>query len=99
MSSALMSADRAETIRHFLSGDAVRSREEDRAVKRDSVVPKWEDLPIVLTMSEFAAVCRLGRNGAYEAVRRGEVPSLRIGRRLLIPKVGLQKMLEEAGAR
>jgi excisionase family DNA binding protein len=52
-----------------------------------------EKLPDVLTVEEVAKVLRLGRSAAYEAVRRGEIPSLRIGRRLIIPKLGVEKML------
>lgn len=29
---------------------------------------------------------RLGRAAFYEAIRRGEVPSIRLGRRILIPR-------------
>lgn len=32
-----------------------------------------------------------------EAVARGEIPCIRIGKRILIPKVALNKLLEGAG--
>jgi hypothetical protein len=35
---------------------------------------------------EAGAMAGLGRNASYEAVKRGEIPILRIGRRLLAPK-------------
>lgn len=38
----------------------------------------------------------VGRNAAYEAARRGEIPTIRIGRRLLVPLAALERML--AGA-
>ena len=43
------------------------------------------------------AARRLGvsRNFGYELVKRGELPVIRFGERLLIPKVALEKMLEE----
>jgi excisionase family DNA binding protein len=53
------------------------------------------DLPDVLTVPEAARFLRIGRNSVYEAVRRHELPSVRIGRRLLIPKAALQRLLEE----
>lgn len=39
----------------------------------------------VLSVPEAGAVLGLGRSASYEAVRRREIPSLRIGRRILVP--------------
>jgi hypothetical protein len=39
----------------------------------------------------------LGRNASYEAARRGEIPTIRIGRLLRVPVVALERKLEEAG--
>ena len=39
----------------------------------------------VITVTETAALLGIGRTSAYEAIRRGELPSLRIGRRLVVP--------------
>jgi excisionase family DNA binding protein len=38
-----------------------------------------------ITVEEAAHYLGIGRSAAYEAVRRHEIPSLRIGRRLVIP--------------
>ena len=38
----------------------------------------------------------LSRNGSYEAATRGEIPTIRIGRKLRVPVVALERMLEEA---
>ena len=48
-----------------------------------------------LTVSVPAAgkLLGLGRNAAYEAAARGEIPSIRIGGRVLVPKVALQRLL------
>lgn len=35
----------------------------------------------------------LGRNATYEAVGRGEIPVLRFGRRIMVPKLALDAML------
>lgn len=53
-----------------------------------------QELPDVLTIREAAELLRLGTNSVYEAARRGELPSIRIGRRLLVPKSGLMRLLE-----
>lgn len=37
----------------------------------------------------------LGRNASYEAARRGDIPTIRIGRLLRVPVVALERMLEQ----
>ncbi len=37
----------------------------------------------------------LGRQASYDAVRRGELPALRLGRRLVVPVGKLEAMLGE----
>jgi hypothetical protein len=39
----------------------------------------------------------LGRNASYDAARRGEIPTIQIGRMLRSPIVALERMLERAG--
>jgi len=53
---------------------------------------------LTITVDEAATRLGLSRNGAYEAVRRGEIPSLRIGRRVLVPRAALERMLDRAGS-
>ena len=36
---------------------------------------------------------RLGRNAFYDAIRRGEVPSVKIGRRIFVPIVAAKQKL------
>ena len=50
-----------------------------------------------MTVDEAAKCLGIGRNSAYEAVQRGEIPVIRIGKRLLVPVVALERMLAEAG--
>lgn len=50
----------------------------------------------VLTVTEAARLLRLSRNSTYAAVKRGEIPSRRVGRRLLIPRDALQRFLDGA---
>jgi len=46
-------------------------------------------LPEVLTAREAAAILRIGRNQLYQAVARGQLDAVRIGRSIRIPKQGL----------
>ena len=39
----------------------------------------------------------LGRNASYSAARRGDIPTIRIGRLLWVPVVALEQKLEEVG--
>jgi excisionase family DNA binding protein len=39
-----------------------------------------------LTVDEVARLLGISRSGAYDAVARGEIPSLNIGRRVLVPR-------------
>jgi hypothetical protein len=41
----------------------------------------------------------LGRNGSYDAAKRGEIPTIKIGARFRVPVVVMERMLSEAGAR
>jgi excisionase family DNA binding protein len=48
------------------------------------------------TIEEMAAVLRMGRNTAYNVIKRGQVPSIRLGRRILIPRRAVDQLLEQA---
>ncbi len=40
---------------------------------------------ITLSIEEVASLLGLGRTAAYEAARRGQIPSRRLGRRVIVP--------------
>jgi excisionase family DNA binding protein len=45
------------------------------------------------SVPEAGRIVGLGRNASYEAARRGELPVLRFGRILRVPRVALERML------
>ena len=49
---------------------------------------------LVLTVPEAADLLGICRNAAYEGVRRGEIPSIRIGKRLVVPRTAFEEMLK-----
>jgi excisionase family DNA binding protein len=51
---------------------------------------------LVFTVLEAAQLLGISRSFAYEAVQRGEIPSMRIGRRILVPKAALERFLAPA---
>jgi hypothetical protein len=53
------------------------------------------DQPKTLTVPEAGRLYfDLGRNASYEAARRGDIPTIRIGRLLRVPIVALERMLQ-----
>jgi len=51
---------------------------------------------IVLTVGETARLLRLSKTTVYDQIRQGSVPSIRLGKRILIPRAALMRKLEEA---
>jgi excisionase family DNA binding protein len=45
------------------------------------------------TVEEAARLLGVSRGVGYEAARRGELPTIRLGRRLVVPKIALERML------
>jgi excisionase family DNA binding protein len=52
---------------------------------------------LVYTVPEAGRLLGLGRNAAYDAAKRGDIPTLRIGRLLLVPKIPFHRMLGMTG--
>ena len=58
-------------------------------------VPSAERL--VYTVPEAGRLLGLSRNGSYEAAKRGDIPTIRIGRLLLVPKGPFHRLIERDG--
>lgn len=50
---------------------------------------------LLLTVEEAGKLLRLGRTTAYELVMRGTIPSVKIGRRRLVVRSGLEDFVAE----
>jgi excisionase family DNA binding protein len=48
---------------------------------------------MTVTVEEAATILGVGRNKAYEAARNGEIPTIRIGKRVLVPRAALKRLL------
>jgi hypothetical protein len=58
------------------------------------------DEPKTLTVPEAGRrYFDLGRNASYEAARRGDIPTIRIGRLLRVPIVQMERKLAECDRR
>ena len=56
-----------------------------------------EEERLTLTVEEAAEALGISRPTAYEAIQTGEIPHIRIGRRILVPRAALEKLLANAG--
>lgn len=50
-----------------------------------------------LTVPEAAERLGISRNHAYEAARSGDLPTIKIGKRLLVPIAAFERMLSGEG--
>ena len=49
----------------------------------------------VLTIPEVAPILRMSKNAAYAAAKRGEIPTIRFGGKILVPVAQLRALLGE----
>jgi excisionase family DNA binding protein len=48
--------------------------------------------PVAYSVAESSKILRMGLNQTYEAIHKGEIPSVRIGRRLWVPAWFFRKL-------
>jgi excisionase family DNA binding protein len=51
---------------------------------------------LTYTVPDVAALLGISRGAAYQAARNGQLPTIRIGKRLLVPIAALKKILGES---
>ena len=82
--------EEAMAIIRFEEGESAGLMEgegEDRPVQR-----------LTYSVDEAAEVLGISRASAYEAVRKGEIPHIKIGKRILIPRSFLESLTKEANS-
>lgn len=52
-----------------------------------------DNAKLTLTVEETAAVLGISRGLAYEMVKTGRIPSIRFGRRVLVPRQALERLV------
>ena len=50
---------------------------------------------LTMTVEEAGKLLGIGSSSAYGAIRGGELPSLKIGRRILVPRSALFRKIED----
>lgn len=59
----------------------------------------FENYPDVVTVEQLVEMLNIGRNSAYELIRAGIIPSVRIGRNIRISKAEIIKYLSSQSDR
>ena len=55
-----------------------------------------ETTRLTVTVVEAAKLLGIGKNAAYEAANAGQLPVIRIGRRMVVPVAALERLLDPA---
>jgi excisionase family DNA binding protein len=66
-----------------------------RRHRASAATPSHDDGRLTYTLTEAAQQLGISRWLAYEAAHRGELPVCRIGRRMLVPRAALLRLLDE----
>ena len=59
---------------------------------------KVETERLTYKIEEAGRLLGIGRNQAYEAAKSGQLPTIKIGKRLLVPKVAFDRLLRGEAA-
>ena len=62
---------------------------------KQTVYKSYDELPLMLSVPEVAAVLGISRAGAYELVRSDGFPTLKIGSRIVVPKEKFIEWIDE----
>lgn len=62
--------------------------------------PAWRRVPLaneqatIPVWPETGEIMGLSKASTYDAIARGDIPSIRIGRRIVVPTAGLRRLLQ-----
>lgn len=57
---------------------------------------KMDEKSLTVTVEEAARLLGIGRALAYSMAREGKLPTIKFGRRLVVPRRALEAMIEES---
>lgn len=72
-----------------LPDDQLNNKQQDGPSENEQ-----QDEPLTITVPQAGKLVGVGRSAAYAAAHRGELPVVRIGRLLRVPKAALNEMLQ-----
>lgn len=53
----------------------------------------FKDEADVLTVPDVARLLKIGKNNAYELIKKGDIPAIKLGRKIIVPKNSLIEFL------
>ena len=59
-------------------------------------IRSYDDLPLTLSADDVAAVLGISRTNAYVLLHREDFPTLKIGKRLLVPRDRFIRWIDES---
>lgn len=59
------------------------------------IYKSFDELPIMLSVTETATVLGISRTSAYELVKGNDFPSIKVSSRIVVPKDELQQWIQE----
>ena len=62
---------------------------------RKSVFTNYDELPLLLNTTELADLLGVSHSSVYELIQEPGFPSLRIGKRIVIPKEELRQWISD----
>ena len=60
---------------------------------KKSVFTSYDELPLLLNVKQLAELLGVSDSSVYELMQKDDFPSLRIGKRIVIPKEELRKWI------
>jgi excisionase family DNA binding protein len=85
--------------RKILDDRALQRKQSEKSGRASEIMPYENHIPkqgerLTITVRETAELLRISKNGVYEAVRTGQIPSIKFGRRIIIPYKAVISMLD-----
>ena len=65
--------------------------------KRMTIGNESKTEKLTLTVSQTANLLGLSRNSVYQGIFAGEIPHIKVGKRILVPRIALECLLNGAG--
>ena len=69
------------------------SYKEDKYYLKKSIYTNYDELPLLLNVKQLADLLGVADSSVYELVQEDDFPSLRIGKRIVVPKEELRKWI------
>ncbi len=60
---------------------------------KNTVYTSYEELPLLLNVKQLADLLGVSDSSVYELIQEDDFPSLRVGKRIVIPKDELRKWI------